>query len=67
MTPQLLESLGDLAIVFIALVFTPCILFLLRVVWQIKTNDLPHIYRELQRLNGERPTGKIPNGGSQRG
>ena len=53
MNPEWLAPLGNFATIFLAVVLTPAILFLLKVVWDIKTNDLPHIYRELQKLNGK--------------
>ena len=50
MNPITLSALGDLSIVFLTVVVIPTLLWLLRLTWKVANNDLPHIYRVLQRL-----------------
>ncbi len=47
---QLLAAAGDVALI----VLLPAVIVVARVLWDIKTNDLPHIHEELVRLGGKK-------------
>jgi len=47
---QLLAAFGDLALI----VLLPVIIIMAKILWAIKTNDLPHIHEELIRLGGKK-------------
>ena len=47
---QLLAALGDLALI----VLLPAVIIMARILWGIKTNDLPHIHEELVKLGGKK-------------
>ncbi len=45
----MLSAVGDLALI----VLLPVIVVMARILWDIKTNDLPHIHEELVRIAGK--------------
>lgn len=46
----ILSALGDLSVVFLAAVLTPAVLWIAHTVYKIKTNDLPHIEKDIALL-----------------
>lgn len=47
---QLLAAVGDVALI----VLLPAVIVMARILWDIKTNDLPHIHEELVKLGRKR-------------
>ena len=47
---QILAAVGDLSLI----VLLPAVIIMARILWDIKTNDLPHILIELVRLGGKK-------------